>query len=180
MVNNSWMHIKKVCVLLFLAIAPSASGQYDITALNFGLVAGKGMYSIQNVGLGTRVEYAYNCSTTFMLEYNHLFSVPEDQNFDNYNEVALGVNLIMFNWYPTTITAGFGYMLNDSSYFENIKEDAFLAFQQGNINHGAQIKLRALHQLSQPIHIFAEYNLKSLGRQYDSFLIGFSYDFEAK
>ena len=62
-----------------------------------------------------------------------------------------------------------------SNYIELDK--AFLGFRTGNFNHGAQIKIRVLYHLSKPVHIFAELNAKSLGRRYDTFLIGFSYDF---
>ncbi len=158
----------------------TSSAQYDSGATNYGLVAIKS-FGLQNeAALGARVEYAFNCYTTFMGEYNRSFVIASDQEEEVYNELALGVNLILFNWYPTTITAGIGYMGNDSSFFEEIEDEAFLAFRTGNFNHGAQIKIRALHQISTPVHIFAELNLKSLGRRYDTFLVGFSYDFNAR
>ncbi len=165
--------------LLLLCAAYTASAQYDPGATNYGLVAIKS-FGLQNeVGLGARVEYAFNCYTTFIGEYNRSFAFDVDE-YEGFNELAIGVNLIMFNWYPTTITAGMGYIGNDSSVFEDIEDEAFLGFRTGNFNHGAQIKIRALHQISIPVHIFAEFNIKSLGRRYDTFLIGFSYDFYAR
>ena len=115
-----------------------------------------------------------------MGEYNRSFSIASNDEAEAYNELALGVNLILFNWYPTTITAGFGYIGNDSSIFEEIEDEAFIGLRTGDFNHGVQIKLRALYQISIPVHIFAELNIKSLGRRYDTFLVGFSYDFEAR
>ncbi len=158
----------------------TASAQYDPGATNFGLVASKSFGLENEIALGGRIEYAFNCYTTFIGEYNRTFAVGADEDYEGFNELALGVNLIMFNWYPTTITAGIGYMGNDSKEFEAIEDDAFLGFRTGNFNHGAQIKLRALHQVSIPVHIFAEINVKSLGRRYDTFLVGFSYDFNAR
>jgi len=55
-----------------------------------------------------------------------------------------------------------------------------MSFITGDFNHGIQVKLRGLHQISTSVHIFAEFNIKSLGRRYDTFLIGFSYDFGAR
>ncbi len=157
------------------------SAQYDSGAINYGFVASKS-FGLQNeVGLGARIEYAFNCYTTFMGEYNRSFTVGgDDDDNEGFNELALGVNLILFNWYPTTITAGIGYVGNDSSVFEDFEDEAFLGIRSGSFNHGAQIKIRALHQISIPVHIFAELNVKSLGRRYDTFLIGFSYDFNAR
>ncbi len=151
--------------------------QYDPGATNYGLVAAKSFALENELAIGGRVEYAFNCYTTFMGEYNRTFALGADKEYEGFNELALGVNLILFNWYPTTITAGMGYVGNDSSIFRDIEDEAFLGFSTGNFNHGAQIKIRALHQISTPVHIFAELNVKSLGRRYDTFLIGFSYDF---
>lgn len=167
-------------IIILCCLSFTSNAQYEPGALNYGMVAIKSFGSVDEVGLGARIEYASNCYTTFIGEYNRLFSVDTTDNPDNYNELALGVNLILFNWYPTTITAGFGYIGNDSSVFEEIEDEALIAFRSGDFNHGAQIKLRALHQISIPVHIFAELNIKSLGRQYDTFLIGFSYDFDAR
>ncbi|MDY8134121.1 hypothetical protein [Aquimarina sp. 2201CG5-10] len=167
-------------LILALCIAAPVFAQYEVSAVNYGLVAIKNFGFQNEIGLGGRIEYAPNCYTTYMGEYNRLFSVGADESVEGYNELALGVNLILFNWYPTTITGGMGYIGNDSSIFESIEDEAFLGFRTGDFNHGAQIKIRALHQISTPVHIFAEFNLKSLGRRYDTFLIGFSYDFEAR
>ncbi len=176
----SFYVMKKLLFLFLLSYSIFSSAQYDPGATNYGLVAIKSFGLDSEVGLGARVEYAFNCYTTFMGEYNRAFAVESNDDYEGFNELALGVNLILFNWYPTTITAGMGYIGNDSDFFEEIEDDAFLGIRSGNFNHGAQIKIRALHQVSIPIHIFAELNLKSLGRRYDTFLIGFSYDFYAR
>ena len=166
--------------VLILCFFHNTYAQYDPGTTNYGIVALKNFGQENEVGLGARVEYAFNCYTTFIGEYNRSFALDPDENYEGFNELALGVNLTLFNWYPTTITAGMGYIGNDSSFFEEIEDDAFLGFRTGNFNHGAQIKIRALHQVSIPVHIFAEFNVKSLGRRYDTFLIGFSYDFNAR
>ncbi|SEL80258.1 hypothetical protein SAMN04487910_3300 [Aquimarina amphilecti] len=173
--------MKRILFVIILAcLSTVLNAQYEPSAINYGVVAVKSFSSIEEVGLGVRIEYAPNCYTTYMGEYNRLFSIGTSDEVEGYNELALGVNLILFNWYPTTITAGFGYIGNDSSAFEEIEDDALIAFTSGDFNHGAQIKLRALHQIAVPVHIFAEFNIKSLGRRYDTFLIGFSYDFDAR
>lgn len=165
--------------IVFWCSTYTASAQYDPSAVNYGLVAVKSFGLENEIAVGARIEYAFNCYTTFMGEYSRTFAINAEDDYEGFNEFALGVNLIMFNWYPTTITAGIGYMGNNSDEFERIENDAFLGFRTGNFNHGAQIKIRALHQVSIPVHIFAELNVKSLGRRYDTFLVGFSYDFNA-
>ncbi|MHA7058231.1 hypothetical protein ACWGOQ_0013495 [Aquimarina sp. M1] len=172
--------MKRILCIILLSVSFVLKAQYEPSAINYGLVAIKSFSTVNEVGLGARIEYAPNCYTTYMGEYNRLFSIGPDEEVEGYNELALGVNLILFNWYPTTITAGFGYIGNDSSIFEEIEDDALIAFKSGDFNHGAQIKIRALHQISIPVHIFTEVNIKSLGSQYHTFLIGFSYDFNAR
>ncbi len=147
--------------------------------MNYGLVVSKNFGQEKELGVGVRVEYAFNCSTTFMGEYNRSFNfdTSDENQKTGYNEFAFGVNLILFNWYPTTITAGIGYIANDGTLLDTTEDTSFLSFETGDINHGAQIKIRALHQLSDPIHVFGELNIKSLGSQYHTFLVGISYDF---
>ncbi|GGX23074.1 hypothetical protein [Aquimarina muelleri] len=164
-------------IILLLFITNTSFAQYDPGAINYGLVAGKNFGLEEELSFGARVEYAFNCYTTFMGEYNRSLSFENNKGYKAYNEFAFGVNLILFNWYPTTITAGMGYTGNDSAFFEDIEDKAFLGFRTANFNHGAQIKIRVLYHISKPVHVFAELNVKSLGRRYDTFLIGFSYDF---
>lgn len=155
-------------------------GQYEPQAINYGITVSKTLGSAGELGGGTRIEYAYNCYTTFMGEYNRFFSLGDTEDIEatGYNEFAFGVNIIMFNWYPTTIMGGIGYVGNDSKFFETIEDEAFLFFKTGDIIHGVQLKIRALHQIVPPVHLFAEFNLKSTGRRYDTVSIGVSYDFE--
>lgn len=175
MIRKNYLLFALLCTVI------TVSAQYEPKAWNYGLTASKTIGYESEVGIGARIEYALNCYTTYMAEYNRSIefsTTDEDLSFD---EIALGVNLILFNWYPTTITAGMGYVGNNSALIkDNNDDDAFLVLSSGNFNHGGQIKLRALHQLSIPLHIFAEINIKSLGSDYHTLLIGFSYDFNAR
>ncbi len=164
-------------LLLLLLFIGKSFAQYDSGAINYGIVSIKNLGLQNEVGFGGRIEYALNCYTTFLGEYNRLFSIGSDKNVKGYNELGFVVNLIMFNWYPTTITSGLGYIVNDSDIFKTIEKKAYLAFRSGDFNHGAQVKVRALYQISKPLHVFLELNIKSLGRRYDTLLIGFNYDF---
>jgi len=163
--------------VLFGISTLNLSAQYDIDAMNYGVMLTKNAGNAEEIGVGIRAEYAFNCSTTFLAEFNHSFALGDDKSFTSYNDWGIGVNVILFNWYPTTITAGMGYTGNDSKDFENVEDEAFLSIVAGSINHGAQVKIRALHQLSEAVHIFAEANVKSLGNRYHTFGIGISYDF---
>jgi len=172
--------MKKTIILLLLCLyAPIVVAQYEPGAINYGLVLAKPFGAASELGAGLRIEYASNCYTTFLGEYNRYQSFGSETE-SGYNELAFGVNLILFNWYPTTITAGMGYVGNDSGAIENIEEEGYLVFKTGSLNHGAQIKLRAMHQASVKVHIFAELNIKSIAQRYDTFLIGLSYDFDAR
>ena len=170
--------IKKILFTICCFVACQTYAQYDPGAFNFGITGTKGFGSEKEIAIGGRIEYAYNCYTTYMGEFSRQFAIGGEDD-EAFNEFALGVNLILFNWHPTTITGGIGYVGNNSKEFEAIEDEANLAFKTGNFNHGAQVKIRALHQVAIPLHIFAELNLKSLGRRYDTFSIGFSYDFDA-
>lgn len=155
-----------------------AIAQYDAAAINYGLSIGKGFGLQSEYTAGARVEYAYNCFNTFIWEYNRALEIGDSNGYSGHNEFGFSLNLILFNWYPTTITAGMGYVLNDSKIFKDIEEEALLSFRTGKYNHGAQIKIRALYRLSKSSHLFAEVNAKTLGRRYDTFLVGYSYDFK--
>ena len=172
----------KRCLTAFIIFVffNTTQAQYNPGAFHYGIVGVKGLESIDEVGLGARVEFAYNCYNTFLVEYNRLFSVGDADGNNGYNEIGINTNLILFNWYPTTITAGMGYIGNDDSNFERREDDATLSFRTGDINHGVQIKLRALHHLTKAVHLFGEFNVKSLGRNYHTFLVGFSYDFNPR
>ena len=168
-----WIYIMMLSGCFF----HNAEAQYDINSWHYGLAITKGLGSARELGAGVRIEYAMNCSTTFLGEYNRSFFLDSNPEDSEYNELALGVNIILFNWYPTTITAGIGYIGNDSAIFESIEKDAYLSFRTGDFNHGAQIKFRMIHRIGSSLNIFAELNIKSLGRHYDTLGIGFNYDF---
>lgn len=178
MKKSNKARISTVLFGLFLCLYSFVSyAQYDINSFNYGLSINKILALGEEAGIGARAEYAFNCSTTFLAEYNRSIVFAENKTSESFNEVAIGVNLILFNWYPTTITAGMGYTGNDASFFESIEDDAYLSFSNGSFHHGAQIKLRALYQVSPPLHIFIEGNLKSLGRRFDTVSFGFNFDF---
>lgn len=161
-------------------ISHTIFAQYNPGAFHYGVVGIKGFESTSEFGAGIRAEFAYNCYNTFMLEYNRMVFLSNDNENSDYNEIALGTNLILFNWYPTTITAGMGYIGNDDPTFQNKENNAVLSFQTGDFNHGVQIKVRALHHITRAIHLFGEFNIKSLGSDYHTFLIGASYDFHPR
>ena len=173
--------MKPILILLvFFSFFFEINAQYNPGIFNYGIVAIKGANSVSEIGGGLRVEFAYNCYNTFMVEYNRLFSVASNNENSGYNEVVLGTSLILFNWNPTTVTAGMGYVVNNDSDFKNKVDEANLVFQTESLNHGVQIKLRGLHKLSRSIHVFGEFNLKSLGADYHNFLIGLNYEFNAR
>jgi|GEM_PF-4403708 len=127
------------------------NAQYIPQGWNYGLGAVGTIGGQQQFGFSPRVEYAPTCYTS---------------------------NTILFNFDPTYITVGLGYMVNTSTAFEAMQKEALLFFTTGAINHGLQMKLRALIRMSLPMHFFIELNVKSLGRYYDAVAIGLLYDFD--
>ena len=171
----------KYFLLFFVTISYNALfAQYTPGSFHYGAAAIKGFESTNEFGAGIRVEFAYNCYNTFMLEYNRIETIGGDADNKGYNELAFGTNLILFNWYPTTITAGMGYIGNDDSAFNDEENNAALSFKTGRLNHGVQIKVRALHHITRAIHLFGEFNIKSLGNEYHTFLLGASYNFNPR
>ena len=63
--------IRKYYILYILfCIATSVSAQYEPQAWNYGLTGSKTVGFKSEVGIGARIEYAPNCYTTYMAEYN--------------------------------------------------------------------------------------------------------------
>ena len=61
--------ISTVLFGLFLSLCSFVSyAQYDINSFNYGLSINKILALGEEAGLGARVEYAFNCSTTFLAE----------------------------------------------------------------------------------------------------------------
>lgn len=162
-------------LFLLLSVFPLCflQAQYDPGAITYGGGLHKNIWS-KSYGAGARLEYAKNCYTTFLGEVN----LSNNSN-DIDGELVSSVNLILFNFYPTTITAGMGFLLNfDEDFVEN--ESSFLVFENENVQFGALMKFRALHKVSSPVHIFVEVNFRSLGKEYHTVNIGYNYNFGAR
>lgn len=153
------------------------NAQYIPQGWNYGLGAVANIGEQQQFGFSPRVEYAPTCYTSYLLAYDYYFSLTNPQK-EGVHELSFGVNTILFNFEPTYITVGLGYMVNTSTAFEEMQKEALLFFTSGAINHGLQMKLRALIRISLPMHFFMELNVKSLGRYYDTVAIGLLYDFD--
>ncbi len=162
-------------IILFLGIGLHA--QYIPDGFNFGAAITSTYQDEQLVGFSPRLEYAPTCYTSYMGTYSYQFSLT-DSTIEGFHEFSYSVNTILFNFEPTYITIGGGYMFNTSSTFDEKDNDAILFFKTGDVNHGLELKLRALIRIDLPIHIFAEVNFRSLGRLYDTVGIGALYDFD--
>ena len=76
---------KYYTLYILLCVAVSAVAQYEPQAWNYGLTASKSAGFESEVGFGVRIEYAPNCYTTYMAEYNRSFdfgTTEEDLSFD--------------------------------------------------------------------------------------------------
>ncbi len=169
--------MRKIILGIFIGLVMQLEAQYIPQGVNYGIAATGSFREETLLGFSPRVEYAPTCYTSYMATYGYLFPIA-DSTVDGIHEFSFSVNTILFNFEPTYITVGAGYMFNTSSTFDEKDNEAILFFKTGDINHGLELKLRALIRLKLPLHVFAEMNIRSLGREYDTIGVGILYDFD--
>ena len=169
----------KVLFVILLGLGLQSQAQYIPQGVNYGIAAIGSGREEPLIGFSPRVEYAPTCYTSYMATYGYQFSLTENAlTSSGFHEFSFSVNTILFNLEPVYITVGGGYMFNTSPAFDEKDTEAILFFKTGTINHGLELKLRALIRVKLPIHIFAEINIRSLGRLYDNIGVGVLYDFD--
>ena len=72
---------KKWLFLFAMVVSFSGNAQYDINSFHYGITAHKNLGKSTEGGVGVRMEYAMNCATTFLAEYNRyiLFQSGTDE-----------------------------------------------------------------------------------------------------
>lgn len=127
-------------------------------------------------GVDIRAHFHTNEKLSFSGAYNLFFRRDvTSQNTETFNEVALNVNYKLMEIIAISIFGGVGYVGNNFEMNHRDLDTSKLYFESGNINHGAQIKFLGTLPLGTHINIFAEMNLKSFGRRYDTFAFGLVY-----
>lgn len=148
---------------------------YERGSIDFGLGAVISVGLQEEAGFDVRFQYTNPTKIkTVIAEYNRFF-VKEFENTEVYNELAASYNLRLFHWETLSITAGVGYVVNDYQVLSRARDTSNLFFSTGDVNHAGFLKLRGLYNITTPIHVFAELNLKSFGKRYDTFIFGLTY-----
>ncbi|MFD2565324.1 hypothetical protein [Aquimarina rubra] len=169
--------MKKVLVILVVLIwIPTFSQEiYERGTIDFGLGAVISVGLQEEVGFDIRFQYTSSSrKTTYVAEYNRFF-IKELENTRAFNDVGLSYNLRLIQWESLSITGGIGYVGNDYEVLSRAEDTSNLFFSTGNFNHGVGLKFRGLYNITNPIHLFVELNLKSFGRRYDTFGFGLTY-----
>ena len=170
--------MQRILILLLLFISLNNYGQdmvYERGSVDFGLGAVISVGLQEEAGFDIRFQYTNSTKIKAVIaEYNRFF-VKEFENTQVYNELAASYNLRLFNWETLSITAGVGYVVNDYKVLSRARDTSTLFFSTGDVNHAGFLKLRGLYNITTPIHVFVELNLKSFGKRYDTFIFGLTY-----
>lgn len=127
-------------------------------------------------GVDVRAHYHHTEKWGFSGEYNIFFRRDvTSQNTETFNEITLNANYKLMEIVGISIFGGLGYTGNNFDLNDRDPDTSTLYFESGNFNHGAQIKLLGNMPIGTHVKIFAEMNLKSFGRRYDTFVFGLLY-----
>lgn len=125
--------------------------------------------------VGVRAHY-HRGEWSYLGEYNLFFRRDvTSQNTHTFNEVALGANYYLTDFFGISLFAGLGYVGNNFDINQNDPDTSKLYLESGNFNHGAQLKFLGNLPLGKRIKLYAEMNFKSFGRRYDTFAFGLFY-----
>lgn len=168
--------MKKLLVTtFFLSLFVTHAQQYEHGSIDFGLGAVISVGLQEEVGFDVRFQYTSATErNTYIAEYNRFF-IKEVNNTDVYNEVGFSYNIRLIHWESLSITGGVGYIGNDYQVLNRAEDTSRLFFSTGNFNHAVLLKFRGLYRITDPIHIFVEFNLKSFGKRYDTVILGLTY-----
>ncbi|HET8809659.1 MAG TPA: outer membrane beta-barrel protein [Flavobacteriaceae bacterium] len=127
-------------------------------------------------GVDVRAHYHTNEKWGFSGEYNLFFRRDvTSQNTETFSEITLNVNYKLMEIVGISVFGGLGYTGNNFDMNQRDPDSSNIYFETGNFNHGAQIKFLGNLPLGKSVKLFAELNLKSFGRRYDTFVFGLLY-----
>ncbi|MDH7444462.1 hypothetical protein [Aquimarina sp. 2201CG14-23] len=166
---------KILAITIFLVSLNMFSQNYERGSVDFGLGAVISVGLQEEAGFDIRFQYTSSSQkTTYLGEYNRFF-VKEFENTEVYNEFGLSYNIRLIHWETLSITGGVGYVINDYEVLSRAEDTSDFFFSTGDINHAGFLKFRGLYNITTPIHIFVELNLKSFGKRYDTVIFGLTY-----
>lgn len=159
------------CCILFLGKASAQTASLDFGA---GAIISVGFQD--EWGIGIRSHYHTHEKWGFSGEYNIFFRRDVTaQNTETFKEVVVSANYKLMEILGVSIFGGLGYTGNNFELNERDPDTSTLYLESGNFNHGAQLKLLGNLPLGTHMKLFAEMNLKSFGRRYDTFAFGLLY-----
>ena len=145
-------------------------------AFDFGAGAVISVGFQEEWGVDVRGHYHINENWGFSGEYNLFFRRDVTaQNTETFSEITLNANYKLMEIMGISVFGGIGYAANNFDMNDRDPDTSKLYFETGKYNHGAQIKFLGNLPLGKHIKVFAELNLKSFGRRYDTFAFGLLY-----
>lgn len=123
-----------------------------------------------------RAQYHEEKQWSYLAEYNLFFRRDvTTQNTETFSEFAASINYQLLEFGKISILGGLGYTANNFEMNKKDPDASNLFFETGKLNHGAQLKFLGFLPLGKAFKLFAELNLKSFGRRYDTFTFGLIY-----
>lgn len=149
--------------------------EYENGSIDMGVGAIISVGLQEEWGFDIRLQYTnIDKKKVIITEYNRYF-IRQFENTEVYNELMASYNHRLLHWNGIDITGGLGYVANDYEVSSRAADTSNLFFETGKFSHGVLLKLRGIYQLSEPVYVFAEVNMKSFGRRYDTFAFGLTY-----
>ena len=174
---SNFLPVNKLKNFLFiLSLFIGGFSAFSQQAVDFGLGANISTGLQDEWGVHLKSQYHLNEKWNLYGEYNLFFRRDViAQNTETYHAFGLGANYQIFQVSTANIYAGLGYVANNFPIDERNPDTTELFVSTGNINHAANLKLMGILPLGEHLHLFAEYNIRSFGKRYDTFTFGFIY-----
>lgn len=166
-------------LLLCFSIFFFKNATAQIPSIDFGTGAVISVGFQEEWAIGLRAKYHSRKKWSYLGEYNLFFRRDVTaQNTETFGEVALTLNHKLLKINKINIYLGIGYVANNFNMNKMDPDTSGLFIKNGNFNHGAQLKFSGNLPIGKRLKLFADLNLKSFGRRYDTFSFGLLYSIQ--
>lgn len=174
----NFLPVNKVKIQYILLIIALFGGftAFSQKAIDFGLGATISTGLQDEWGIHLKSQYHFNEKWSTYAEYNLFFRRDViAQNTETYHGFGVGANYQLMKISTVKIYTGLGYTANNFPIDKQNPDTSNLFFTTGSLNHAAQLKFLGTLPLGERLHLFAEYNIRTFGKRYDTFTFGFIY-----
>ena len=173
---NSLPANKLKSTVLFIVTLFGGFPAFSQKAIDFGLGATISTGLQDEWAIHLKSQYHFHTKWNTYGEYNLFFRRDViAQNTETYHAFGVGVNYQLWEVSTAKIYTGLGYTANNFPIDKRNPDTSKLFASTGNLNHAAQLKFLGTLPLGEHLHLFAEYNITSFGKRYDTFTFGFIY-----